>query len=822
MYKLLKSHFLGLFLLIFIGLGLGYDTLTPIFEQSDETLHYPYIKHIADGNGLPLAIPDQLWNQEGTQPPLYYSIVAATTFWVDSDNLLDHLQYNPHWLFTDLRAVSNDNQNRVLHGPMDAFPYQHAALAIHIGRWWSLLFGMLTVLSSFFLLHHLFPHQHALIITSLALITLNPQFLRVSATVSNDSLSAFLTTLTVLLTFKLTSSNQATSPLKTTIYEYSLWSAAGIILLGVLCGLATLTKLSSLSTIILVTVVILWQYVTQNPLPKQRSLSTLVAYYQPPIRALIIIGLTMLTVTGWWFYRNYYLYGEWFATDTHLDLAGRGTLSLLEIWQQRTEILRAYWGTFGWGQIRLPEPVYQFLGWFTTIGMVGVGYLFLREAWRVGASQSKDEVSNLSGTLPPSDLKAVKLAESCPPKEGEASSSSLGEGVRGRANSPLWRGLISSQLPVMIFLLFWSGINLLLYIRWVMEVGSVSHTRLMFPAIMAISVLLGLGWHAWLPKWVSYYFAGGLVGGLLLINLTALTLLNHVFQPTDNLPRPNNPLELVYVDGLQLLTGQVGSTPKPQAKQGEIIRVQAQWQALKPLGHHYSLALVVVSPDGTVLGHRETYPSLGLRPTRYLQPNQPFVDQYPIPIEGDVAEPLLANVTISLFDFDSAGRDGLPVLDQQGNLVTPIVGQVKLVPQSWPQYQPMYDVQVNFADSINLIGYDLVCQTEMTDCQTMSFILYWQSTTPVNVDYMVFVHLFDETGTVLAQFDGPPANNHYPTSWWSIGEIIADPRSLALPATSSVMQIGLYDLQSGQRLPIVNSSLPHQNNSVTIPTSSQE
>ncbi|MCA9920574.1 MAG: hypothetical protein KC445_21615, partial [Anaerolineales bacterium] len=51
-----QALYLGGFVALFIILGLGYSSLTPIFENSDETLHYPYVKHIADGSGLPLAV----------------------------------------------------------------------------------------------------------------------------------------------------------------------------------------------------------------------------------------------------------------------------------------------------------------------------------------------------------------------------------------------------------------------------------------------------------------------------------------------------------------------------------------------------------------------------------------------------------------------------------------------------------------------------------------------------------------------------------------------------------------------------------------------
>jgi len=44
---------------------------------------------------------------------------------------------------------------------------------------------------------------------------------------------------------------------------------------------------------------------------------------------IIIVAVTVL-LTGWWFWRNYQLYGEWFATETHLNLAGRANIPWLK------------------------------------------------------------------------------------------------------------------------------------------------------------------------------------------------------------------------------------------------------------------------------------------------------------------------------------------------------------------------------------------------------------------------------------------------------------------------------------------------------------
>ncbi len=790
------------FATLFIILGFAYDTFTPVFENSDETLHYPYVKHLADGNGLPLATPGQLWNQEGTQPPLYYAIVAvATAFWLDTDNLPELLQRNPHWLFTEVRALINDNQNRVLHGPMDAFPYHRAALAVHIGRWWSLLFGLLTVIATFLLARCLFPDNLPLTLTATALTALNPQFIRVSATVSNDSLSAALTTLAVLLAFKFTkpTSQQvsaSTNPSRTRF-------ASPPLLLGLLTGLAVLTKLSSLTTFLMVAFIIFLRLFWISGLHE--------APLQITLRWLVIIGAVMVALTGWWFVRNFYLYGEWFATDTHLNLAGRNDISLAQVWELRAEAERAYWATFGWGQIRPPEWVYQLLFWLTRIGLIGLALALV-----------------------------AKLAQ-------------------GDKSRPLPLNLTEIHFAKIFVLLLWTVLNLILYVRWVMEVGSVSHTRLVFPAIGAISLLLALGWHALVPRRLGSWFSGTVIAFFLTLNIYSLGwLIYPAFKPGNSTREPTlPPLEVTFLDSLKLAAGQVsaeknlGASPpvserssphletRPTATSGDVVMVNALWQTLAPvpLGKNYSVSVVLLAPDGSVLARRETYPGLGLRPTHYLQPGDSFLDTYPLRLESDVTEPIVAHAVVSLFDFESATRAGFPALDISGNEVAPIVGQIKIVPKTWPTYQPTYTTRVDFAGAIALIGYDLhegkgAAPTggfaEPTKApygqeqgssgeDSVVLTLYWQSLSPADKNYIVFIHLLDASGQVIAQADAPLTGNAYPTSWWSPGEVIADRRSLPTKSDVVVLRLGLYDLDSEQRLAIVESTLPQQDNSVEIP-----
>ena len=768
------SRYLWAFGALFIILGLGYSLATPIFENSDETLHYPYAKHLADGRGLPLAVPDQLWGQEGTQPPLYYALVAASTFWIDTDNVLDHLQRNPHWRFSDVRAVINDNQNLVLHGPMDAFPYRHTALAVHLGRWWSLVFGLITVLCTFLIARYFFPTILSLALTATALTALNPQFIRVSSTVSNDSLSAALAAVTVVLALKFTAPQQTSrwqSNHQPPRPSPRLRSFLEPLLLGLLCGLALLTKLSGLAAFLLVCYIIFWRLfflseIHQQPLKKM-------------VRWLVIIALTMIILSGWWFGRNYQLYGEWLAVDTHLRLAGgHNNLTLSQVWSLRAEVARAFWATFGWGQIRPQEWIFQLLRWLVGLGLLGLVLALL-----------------------------AKL-------------------VQGQKSKPLPLNLSTIRLEPVLFLTFWAGLNLVLYIRWVMLVGSVSHTRLIFPALPAISILLALGWHALIPRRGQAWLTVSLTAGLLALNIYSLAwLIGPAFQPSQPKLAPADEIELfdlldlTFLDRFQLVAGTVypglevpstSTLPVPVA-QGDTVTIAIRWHTLAPIDKNYSIAAVLLAPDGTVLAQHHTYPGLGLRPTRYLTGGDTFVDTYPLQIESDVTEPVVARAVISLFDFNSESRAGIPAVDALGTEVTAIVGRIKVIPKTWPQHDPGQTVRVNFADTIALVGYDLNRQAEDS-----SLTLYWESIGPVNEDYNLFIHLLDAEGNVIAQADAPPTNNAYPTSWWASGETIADTRSLPLEPAVNRLRLGFYNLDSGERLTVNESTLPQQVDSVEI------
>ncbi len=107
-------------------------------------------------------------------------------------------------------------------------------------------------------------------------------------------------------------------------------------------------------------------------------------------------------------------------------------------------------------------------------------------------------------------------------------------------------------------------------------------------------------------------------------------------------------------------------------------------------------------------------------------------------------------------------------------------------------------VEVLYGDSLLLYGYTLAADTAQ-----VTLNLVWSALRPVNEDYTVFVHVVDAGGDIVQQRDMMPQQNRYPTSLWVAGEYITDAYQFeALPTGDYCVRVGLYQQNTGQRLPI--------------------
>jgi len=119
-----------------------------------------------------------------------------------------------------------------------------------------------------------------------------------------------------------------------------------------------------------------------------------------------------------------------------------------------------------------------------------------------------------------------------------------------------------------------------------------------------------------------------------------------------------------------------------------------------------------------------------------------------------------------------------------------------------------YPVEANLGNRVKLLGYALDTDTVRSG-ESLVLTLYWQATAPMETTYTVFTHILDEVGAIKAQKDGLPVEGTRPTTHWRSGEIVVDPYEIMVgpdvPPGRYAIEVGMYQLKSGQRLEVIGT-----------------
>lgn len=745
--NLLRRHQAAAAILtLFVVLGVIYSIIVPVFEAPDELYHYPFVAHLAQGGGLPIQRPvhQEMWQQEGSQPPLYYVLASVLNRWLDLSDLRAIYRPNPHARVGI--PLAHNNKNIVIHTDRETFPWRGAVLGIHLTRLFSLLLAVGTLLCTYHLGRVIFPADRRVAIAALAFNAFIPMFVFISASVNNDNLVIFLSSLTLVLLVRVI--RRGATP-------------RALLLIGVIIGLACLAKLGALALIPLAGLALLLRHFDAPPPTSQGPrnaelvrrvspnqlrvwLSRLVADY-----ALVLIPI--LLIAGWWYVRNWILYDDPTGLNAMLDIVGRRPArpSLLDLASEFEGLRINFWGLFGVVNVLLrPTWIYRVFDALTVIAMIGAPLW----VWR-----------------------------------------------RWRTRQPIpWReiGLLST----------WMLVEFAALIRWTTETFA-SQGRLFFPALTPICLFLALGWLSWFPRRWQGRAAMGLAVFLLTISLTApwTAILPAYARPAilthAEIPPTARRFDVTYGDVVRLVAFEVG---KDTVRPGEELPVTLYWEALQPTAEDLSIFVQLVAGQDTILGQSDSYPGGGAYPTSMWSPGEVIRDQFMVPIRRGTRAPEAAVLLAGIYRYQTQTR--LPATDSRGQAVTlPVLARVKLAVPTQPQ-TPAQPFQANLADRVRLVGYDLPAGPVRPGAE-VKLTLYWQVLNKVGGDYTVFIHLLDGNDVQIGQGDGPPLNNAYPTSFWAAGESLADAHRLTIPANAAPgryrIAVGLYDPISGQRLPVL-------------------
>ncbi len=732
-----RNRPLALVIGLFVLLAAVYSLVVPAFETPDEIWHFAFIQHMASGQGLPVSEPNTqaLWRQQGVQPPAYYLAAAALTAWIDqSDFPAIYARANPHAAIGQPGAAIN--RNYLIHHRDEGWPWRGSFLALHLSRFFSIVLGALTVWAVYRTVALLLGERAGLL--GAALLAFIPQFIFISAAASNDNAINATAALAVWLMVGLVVTPPSPQPRS--------WPAGRelgkLLALGALLGLAVLSKLSGLALLALAGLALLlaaW---------RRRSWRWLLA-------SGLAVGAPALLLGGWWYVRNWLLYGDPMAWNLwqanillRLEPAGWATIVA-----ELQSLERSFWGLFGWMNVGYPDWVYAALRGLAVLAAVGL--IVAAGRWL----------------------------------------------LRSRRIDWRWAGAA--------LLLLWLALLVVSWLRF-MRIAPAAQGRYFFPAASTLALLMVVGlqslrlprWPrdpaAWQPlSWVA-------VAGLLALSIaTPFWLLRPAYQPPPAPAVALAPLR-AELDGRIAILG-VDAQPN-QLRPGDTAQVAVAWQALAPIAEDYSVFVHLVSEEGLVIAQLDTMPGGGLRPTSQWTVGETYTDVYPVAIPATAYTPDRGRWAVGLYDAASGER--LPVQGVELPASAAVAddslrfGAAELLAQPGPIPNPL---AVDFLDNISLVGYSWSSRA-VRPGEPLSVTLYWQARGPVSQPYTTFAHLLDAREQTWGGHDAGPEP---PTTAWQPGQIVADEHPLIVSPDATpglyTVEIGLYTWPELKRLSLARA-----------------
>jgi hypothetical protein len=339
--------------------------------------------------------------------------------------------------------------------------------------------------------------------------------------------------------------------------------------------------------------------------------------------------------------------------------------------------------------------------------------------------------------------------------------------------------------------------------------------RYFLPIYSVISFWLVLGIDRLLPaRWKVK--GAALLPGLLLVLALAVPpfLLRPTYAPpaivTSAALRPGEqPVNLVFGDFAELL----GYRIEPQ-RIGlyESVEVTLVWRALQETSNNYTVGVHLL--DGANVSHnRQTrFPGNGNLATSLWKEGDVFRDTYRVGLGPDAREslPSLGRIKVAMYCHSLEEDRHLEVSDMQGGSVGDAVylGRLKLAAPdaAQPLSQPAL---FTFGDEIALEQFSLSPAAFPFGSELVITLPMRALKQPAS-DYTVFVHLIDAQGATVQTFDLPLTDGYYPSGLWETGEQVTHihrlPVASTLLAGQYTLRMGLYDPQSGARLPVFDAA----------------
>src|SRR5260221_7721018 len=349
----------AIILILYVILAITYSVVTPMYESPDESEHFGFVQRLAESWDLPVidASVKTAWQQEGSQPPLYYfaASLIAKLIPVEFEPFPLERSRNPHaWIGVGNARI---NQNSFVHTPAENFPWHGLYLRFHLVRLFSILIGAGTVYAVYRTARLAVPQIPAVALVAMAFTAFNPMFVFLSASVNNDNLVILLSTVAIWLMLSMTQQG---------------FTVRRMLLLAVVLALASLSKLSGLTLYPIAGAVLLL------PLLKHRITWRVFA-----ASLLAMIG-TFAILTLWWYVRNWQLYGDPTGLRAMISivLPRPEPYTVITMLDEMEGLRISFWALFGWFNVIGPAWFLKTMDALTLVALISGVWWVAREIRR--------------------------------------------------------------------------------------------------------------------------------------------------------------------------------------------------------------------------------------------------------------------------------------------------------------------------------------------------------------------------------------------------------------------------------------------------------
>ena len=342
-------------LIFFIVTSLFYCFATPLWVPPDEDRHYVYCDYIARNSKLPFLDPedDGFKVAQAIHPPLYYifaSLFCPKTQESVQKNLI--IDENPGYRIVKLApAVEADSSSDI-------------ARSAYVLRFLSIFFSAIAIYCVYRIVLIIFPGEYCTALTAAVFVAANPEFVHISASVSNDPMANAFSALYLLTLI---------------VFSRKTFGYQQQVIVGFILGCCLLIKTSA----------IIYIPVTFFALAVAFPKGIVSAF-----RKFIFILLVAAGVSGWWYCRNLIVYN---------DPVFSNALNIMQPWSLRATPISleyillvfkmsfvSFFGIFGAMQVPLSVLHLGFYG--TLVAGAGAGCMLLR----FGKNLSSEQVRTLS------------------------------------------------------------------------------------------------------------------------------------------------------------------------------------------------------------------------------------------------------------------------------------------------------------------------------------------------------------------------------------------------------------------------------------------